>query len=104
MRRVGLDQARRNSPSWRGQAGVAPRPHPVGAAKVGDARVGTDARAREGDDMLALSDPASDLLDVLFVSQDGYREATVVSEDSVSASLAASACGALYKVPFTPVS
>jgi hypothetical protein len=98
---VGLDPARRNPPPWRRQAGVAPRPHPVGAAKVGDARVGADARAREGDDMLALNDPASDLLDVLFVSHDGCREVTDVSEDSVSGSLAASACRAMYKVLFT---
>jgi len=97
---VGLDPARRNPPPWRRQAGVPTRPHPVGAAKVGDARVGADARACEGDDMLALSYPASDLLDVLFVSHDGCREAPGVSEDSVSGSLVASACRALYKVSF----
>jgi len=64
--RVGLDPARRDPPPRRGQAGVAPRPRPLGAAEVGDAGVGADARAREGDDALAPDDPPSDRLDVLF--------------------------------------
>jgi hypothetical protein len=63
---VGLDLARRNSPSRPGKAGVTPRPHAVGAAKVGDAGVSADARAREGDDVLALNDPPSNRLNVLF--------------------------------------
>jgi hypothetical protein len=63
---VGLDLVRRNPSPWRLQASVASRPHSFGAAKVGDARVGADARAREGDDMFALIDPSGDRLDVLF--------------------------------------
>jgi hypothetical protein len=89
---VGLDPARRDPPPRRRQAGVAPRPHPFGAAKVGDARVGADARAREGNDMLALDYPSSDLLDVLFESSflgHGSRfDATGRVEDGVSNSLA----------------
>jgi hypothetical protein len=38
----------------------------LGTAKVGNAGVGADACAREGDDALALNDPASDRLDLLF--------------------------------------
>ena len=63
---VGPDLARWNTPPWRWKAGVAPRPHPFGAAKVGDAGVGADTRAREGNDMLTLGYPSSDRLDVLF--------------------------------------
>jgi len=63
---VRFDLARWNPPPWRWQAGVAPRPHPIGAAKVGNAGVGADARAREGDDASALSDPPSDRIYVLF--------------------------------------
>jgi hypothetical protein len=89
--RVGFDPARRNPPPWRWQAGVAPRPHPLGAAKVGDAGVGADARAREGDDVLALNGPSSDRLDVFFESaffgHGARREANGRSEDSVPGSL-----------------
>jgi hypothetical protein len=41
---VGFDLARRNPPSWRWQPSVAPRPHPLGAAKVGDTGVGANVR------------------------------------------------------------
>jgi hypothetical protein len=63
---VGFDLARRNPPSWSWQPSVAPRPHPLGAAKVGDTGVGANACAREGDDVLAGNDPSSDCLDMLF--------------------------------------
>jgi hypothetical protein len=63
---VGLELVWRNSPPWRWQASVAPRPHPVGATKVGNAGVGADACACKDDDMLAVNDPLSDYLDVLF--------------------------------------
>jgi hypothetical protein len=63
---VGFNLARWNPPPWRRQAGVAPRPHAVRAAKVRDAGVGADASAREGDEVLALDDPPSDCADVLF--------------------------------------
>ena len=66
MRCVGLDPAQWNPPLWRWQASVAPRPHAFGAAKVGDAGIGADARAREGDEVLAFNDPPSDCLDGLF--------------------------------------
>ena len=66
MGRVGLYFARRNPPPRRRQAGFAPHPHPFRAAEVGKAGVGADARAREGDDVLAPDDPSSDRLDVLF--------------------------------------
>ena len=45
---------------------MVPRPHPLGAAEVGDAGVGADACARKGDDVLAPYDPSSGCLDVLF--------------------------------------
>src|SRR5918998_4233406 len=61
MGRVWLDLVRGDPPPWRRQPGVAPRPHPVGTAKVGDAGVGADARPRESDEVLALDDPPSDL-------------------------------------------
>ncbi len=54
------------SPGATRQAGVAPRPHPVWTTKVGDAGVGADAGAREGDEVFAAHDPASDGLDVLW--------------------------------------
>lgn len=54
---VGRDLVTWNPPPGCRQAGVAPRPHPIGAAKVGDARVGADARSREGDDVLGVDDP-----------------------------------------------
>ena len=89
---VGPDLARWNTPPRRRQAGVAPRPHPLGAAKVGDAGVGADARAREANDMLALDYPSSHLLDVLFESSflgHGSRfDAPGRVEDGVSNSLA----------------
>jgi hypothetical protein len=67
---VGRDLARWNPPPRCRQSGVAPRPHPVGAAEVGDAGVGADARAREGDDVLGVDDPAGDLLDLPFAADD----------------------------------
>jgi hypothetical protein len=89
---VGLDLARWNPPPWRGQASVALRPHSVGAAKVRNAGVGADARAREGDNVLALNDPSSDCLDVLFealfLGHSACPEVTGCSEDGVSGSLA----------------
>jgi hypothetical protein len=62
---VGSDLSRWSAPPWRRQAGVAPRPHPIGAAKVGDAGVGTDACPRKGDRVPGLDDPSSDCLYVL---------------------------------------
>src|SRR5215208_1663824 len=88
---VGLELARWNPPPRRRQASVAPRPHPVRAAKVGDARVGADAGAREGDDVLALNDPSSDRLDALFealfLGHGICSEGTSRAKDSVSESL-----------------
>ena len=63
---VWLDLSRRDPPGWRWKACVTPRPHPIRSAKVGDARVGADARTREGDDVPTLGDPSSDSLDMLF--------------------------------------
>jgi len=63
---VGLDLARENPPPWCWQAGVAPSPHSIGAAKVRDAGVGTDTSAREGDDALGADYPSSDRFDLLF--------------------------------------
>ncbi len=60
VRCVGLDSARRDAQPGRRKACVAPRPYPLGAAKVGDARVGTDARSGKGDDVLGPGDPAGD--------------------------------------------
>jgi hypothetical protein len=65
VRRVRLDSVRRYSPAWRRKSRGASRPHPVGTAEVGYAGVGADARAREGDDVVALDDPPSDRPDVL---------------------------------------
>ena len=62
---VGADPAREDAPPRGRQAGVSPRPHALGAAEVGDAGVGADARPREGDDALALDNPPSDSLDLL---------------------------------------
>jgi hypothetical protein len=67
---VGCDLVTWNAPLWCRQAGVAPRPHPVGAAEVGDAGVGADASAREGDDVLGVYDPTRDLLDLPLASND----------------------------------
>lgn len=73
---VGLDLARRNPPLRSWQPGIAPRPNPVGAAEVGNTGVSADACTCEGDNMLALNDPASNGLDVLlealFLSHDAY--------------------------------
>src|SRR5918998_2014616 len=44
------------------QAGVPARPHAIGAAEVGYARVGAYARPSEGDDALGLDDPPGDRL------------------------------------------
>ena len=65
---VGLDPAWGNPPPWCWQAGVAPRPHSIGASKVGDAGVGTDTRAREGDDALGTDYPSGDRLDLPFAA------------------------------------
>jgi hypothetical protein len=61
---VGLDLAQGYAPPRRRKSGVAPRPHALGAAKVGDAGVGADARAREDYGVLALGDPPSNRPDV----------------------------------------
>lgn len=65
---VGLDPAWGNPPPWCWQAGVAPGPHSIGASKVGDAGVGTDTRAREGDDALGTDYPSGDRLDLPFAA------------------------------------
>src|SRR5215213_4163218 len=62
--RVGRYLTRRNPTFWCRQTGVAPRPHPLRAAKIGDARVGADTSAREGDHVLGPGDPPGDLPDV----------------------------------------
>ncbi len=67
---VGRDPVAWNPPPWRGQAGVTPRPLPIGAAKVRDAGVSTNARAREGDDVLGVDDPAGDLFNLPVASND----------------------------------
>jgi hypothetical protein len=89
---VGLDLAQWNPPPWRWQASVAPGPHPIGAAKVGNAGVGADACAREGDNALGLNDPSNDGLDLLFEAlfpgHGTCREATGSCEDGVSGNLA----------------
>src|SRR5215218_2171727 len=64
MGSVRLDPVRRNPPPRRRQAGIPPCPHALGTPEVGDAGVGADARAREGDDVFALDDPPSDRFDV----------------------------------------
>jgi hypothetical protein len=61
---VGFDLARGDAPPRHRKSGVAPCPHAVGAAEVGDAGVGADARTREDYVVLALNDPPSDLPDV----------------------------------------
>jgi|SRR5215217_2950425 hypothetical protein len=61
---VGLDLAQRDTPPWRGKSRVAPCPHAVGAAEVGDTGIGADTCAREGDDVLAFDDPPGDRPDV----------------------------------------
>jgi hypothetical protein len=63
--RVRLDSARRYSPAWRRKSRGAPRPHPVGPTKVGDAGVGADTRPRKGYDVVALDNPPSDRFDLL---------------------------------------
>jgi hypothetical protein len=55
---------RRNPPPWCGKSSVAPRPHPLRATKVGDARVGADACTRKGDQVTAFGDQPGDLLHV----------------------------------------
>jgi hypothetical protein len=62
---VGPDLSRRNPSPWRRQPRIAPRPDPVGAAEGGDAGIGADASAGEGDGVLGLDDPSGDRLDVL---------------------------------------
>jgi hypothetical protein len=70
---VGLDPVRRHPLPRRRQAGVPPRPHALGTAEVGYAGVGADARASEGDDVVALDDPPSDRLDLLVEAvHDGF--------------------------------
>src|SRR5215218_734821 len=89
---VGLDLLRWNPPPGHWQASVAPRPRPLGAAKVGNAGVGADACACKGDNAFALDDPSSDCLDVLsealFLGHGARHEATGSSEVGVSGSLA----------------
>ena len=68
---VGLDLTNRDAPRWRGQACVAPRPDPIRAPKIGDAGVGTDAGAGEGDYVRGLEDPVRDGLDGLLKAQFG---------------------------------
>jgi hypothetical protein len=49
---VWRDPVARNPPSWGWQTRVTARPDTIGAAEVGDAGVGADAGAREGNDVL----------------------------------------------------
>ena len=85
---VGLHLVWRNPPLRRWQAGVTSRPHPARTAKVRDAGVGADASAREGDNVLALNDSASDGLDVLlealFLGHDAPPQGTHRSDVGVS--------------------
>jgi hypothetical protein len=64
VRCVGLHLSRWHTPPRCRQASVTPRPDALGAAEVGDARVGADACPREGDRVLALDDPMGDRPDV----------------------------------------
>ena len=96
---VGPDLARWNTPPRRRQAGVAPRPHPFGAAKVGDAGVGTDARAREGDEVLALDYPSGDLLDVLFESLFAGNTCHALDANSFANTSSPNWCSCWYGAP-----
>jgi hypothetical protein len=62
---IGRNLVWRDPPPRCWQSSIAPRPHPVGTTKVGNAGVGADACTRKGDKMLELHDPASNGLDVL---------------------------------------
>jgi hypothetical protein len=67
---VGRDAITRNPPPRGGQAGVASGPDTIGAAEVGDARVGADAGAREGDDVFGADDPTRKMLDLPLATDD----------------------------------
>ena len=74
----------------------------LGAAKVGDTRVGADARAHEGDNMLALDDPSSYCLDVLlealFVGHGACRKCSFVRLAQIlSATPEEKGCGGKYR-------
>jgi hypothetical protein len=49
---VGPYLIRWDAPPWGRKSSIAPRPNPLGTTKVGDARVGADAGASKGDDVL----------------------------------------------------
>jgi hypothetical protein len=59
-----------NAPPWGWQTCVTARPDTIGAAEVGDAGVGANAGAREGDDALGGDDPTRDLLYLPFATDD----------------------------------